>query len=783
VASGEHLGSLIRFGVFEADLEARELRKHGLKIKLQDQPFRVLALLLERPGQLVTREEVKKQLWADNTFVDFEGGLNRAISRLREVLDDSGQSPRFIETLPKRGYRFLAPVERILVGTSAANSDVHAGAQLEPSPHTPPHRGRRPPAKVWLLVLAVMLIVSAAVTFFMRRPRVLTERDTVVLADFDNRTRDPVFDYTLRQALAFDLEQSPFLKIVSDQEMGDVLRLMGRNPDQRLTPDIARDLCRRTGSKAVLAGSIANLGSDYVTSLNVVNCQTGEFLGQERIRSHGKDEVLKGLDSAAANLRARLGESLNSIEKFNIPLAAVTTRSLEALQAYTNGIRIVFQGGSPASIPFIRRAIYLDANFAVAHLVLGLTYGNMGEASRATESISKAYELRDRVSEPERFWITSQYFRVTGQIEKVPPVCQAWGERYPRNWSPHNLMGSAYLRLGQSENALSEHQQACRLSKNALSIAGLTTAYIRLDRLLDAKALLEGALSQNADQLFLRQAAYVLGFLDGDATKMRDQVSWAKHKPAAESLLLSMQANTEAYFGRFHKARELSELAVESAQQSGYVERAALLEAEQAVREVEFGDAALARKNSRAAIVLSQGQEVRALVALALARAGDGLAAGRLADQLSADFPLNVLIKNYWLPTIRAEIELEGGNPRGAVEILRTTEGYELASTGPSELSGSALPLAPVYVRGEAYLRAKQGNTAAGEFQKIIQHRGFVGNSLIGALAHLGLARAFTLSGDRAAARAAYQDFFAMWKDADPEIPILKQAKAEYAKI
>jgi predicted Zn-dependent protease len=606
---------------------------------------------------------------------------------------------------------------------------------------------------------------------------VLTERDTVVLADFDNRTADPAFDYALKQALAIDLQQSPFLRILSDQQVADTLRLMLRSPEQRLRPDIARAVCQRTGSNAVLSGTITSLGSEYVIGLVALNCETGDVLTQEQVRANRKEEVLNGLDIAASRLRRKLGESLASVQRYVKPThEALSTASLDAFEAYANGERMVQRQGNPAAIPFMRRAIELDPNFAYAYSALGLVYGTVGETKLATEYTSHAYAPREKVSEWEKFFISVQYYlRVTGEIEKALQLGQVWSQNYPRERTAHNRVADGYRQVGQNENALDEFQQARRLGgDNAIDVAALAGRYMALDRLPEAKGLLREAFTRNAEQLAIRQGMYLLSFLDGDMSHVQEQVDWAINKPGAEGLLGS-HSNTEAYFGHFKKARELSRLAAASAQHNDFRERAAMLQCAEAVREAEFGNAQAARRQARDALAALPGPDVQVLAALAFARAGAASDARRQADRLNADFPLSTLMQNYWLPTIRAEIELDTGNPKRAIELLHTTGSYELADT--------LLPLIPVYVRGEAYFRAKQGNEAAAEFQKILQHRGIVANSPVGALAHLGLARAFALAGDTAKARAAYQDFFTLWKDADPDIPVLKQAKAEYARI
>ena len=635
--------------------------------------------------------------------------------------------------------------------------------------------------RVLWIVGALVLIVAAVVAVYLlsRRPAKLSETDTVVLAEFDNQTGDPVFDDTLKQALAVDLEQSPFLNVLSEQKVADTIQLMSRRPDQRLSQDVAREVCQRAGGKAVLLGSIANLGSEYVVGLNAVSCQTGEMLVQEQVRTNGKEEVLKGLDRAASDLRSKLGESLKSIHSFDKPLEEASTSSLEALQSYTIAMRTVLQKGSPAAIPLFRHAIDLDPNFALAYIALGIQYANMGQATLANENIRKAHELLDRVNEREKFLISAEYyFDGTGQIEKGTQVCQVWIQTYPRDWIPHNLLGFAFRQLGQHESAASEFQQALRLEPDdVIDYGNLADTYLVLDRMNDSKNALHEAAAHRLDDVFVRRIMYIIGFLEGDAKNMQEQVVWASHKPGAEDLLLSTQSDTEAFFGHIKKAREFSRLATESAERNDAKETAALWQGNEAVREAQIGNVVAARQHALTALSLSPGRDVRALVALALARAGDMPQAQELADQLNADFPLATPIQTYWLPTVRAEIELYRGKAESAVELLRTATPYELGK--PLSGASTTACLYPVYVRGEAYLRVQESEAAAAEFQKILQHRGIVQNCSLGVLAHLGLARAYVLQGNTAKALAAYKDFVALWKDADAaDIPILKQAKA-----
>ena len=483
------------------------------------------------------------------------------------------------------------------------------------------------------------------------------------------------------------------------------------------------------------------------------------------------------LDKLSFVLRRSLGESLRSIQQYERPIhEALSTGSLEAFQAYADGERVVRQRGNAAAIPFFKRALDLDPKFAYAHSALGLVYGTLGEGKQSAESANKAYTLRENVSEWEKFFISMQYYLgVTGEIEKGLQLAEIWVRNYPRERTAHNRIGYAYRQLGQPEVALTELQQADRISgDNPIDVLALARNYMALGRLPEAKSILREAFARSPEQVMVRQGMYLLSFLEGEMNTLYEHVQWAKEKPWAEVLLVS-HSSTEAYYGHLEKARELLQTAAESAQHNDLGERAAWLDAAQAVREAQFGNAQAARRQAWKALASKPGPDTKVLAALALAWAGDASQPRKLVDELNGYFPSSTLMQRYWLPTIRAEIELHNGNAKRAIELLH--------AAGSCELADTTLPMIGVYVRAEAYLSAKQGPAATAEFQKIIQHPGFVGNSPIGTLAHLGLARALAQSDESAKARSAYQDFLSIWKDADRDIPIFKQAKAEYAKI
>ena len=517
------------------------------------------------------------------------------------------------------------------------------------------------------------------------------------------------------------------------------------------------------------------MGSHYLVDVNAAACGTGDTLAKEQVEATGKEDVLKALSRASSSLRTRLGESLPSVQKFNVPIEA-TTSSLEALKTYSMAERVLNEQGDGASIPFLKRAIELDPNFPMAHAALAVRYVNVGQPSLALEHATKAYQLRDRVSEREKLRISATYFVATGEFQKATQIYELWTANYPRDSVPHQDLGASYTYdMGQYDKALAEFQETLRLEPNSVkSYAALGEAYLCLNRLDEAQATFDQALARKLDSGFLRSNMYYLAFLRGNAARMEQQVAWAMSRPGEEGELLSMQSDTEAYYGRRGKARDFSRRAVDSDVRADSRETAASWQANAALREAESGDTASARQAVTAALALSPGRDVKVVAALTLARIGDALRAKALVEELEKDYPTNTLLRVYWLPTINAAIAINKGNSSQALADLEAAAPYELAQTES---------LYPAYLRGEAYLLADNGTAAAAEFQKLLDHRGVVLNFVTGSLAHLQLGRAYVMAGDTAKAKAAYKDFLALWKDADPDIPILKEAKAEYAKL
>jgi tetratricopeptide (TPR) repeat protein/predicted Ser/Thr protein kinase len=639
---------------------------------------------------------------------------------------------------------------------------------------------------------ATVLVIGLAVAgwlFFYPKTHALTDKDTIVLADFTNTTGDAVFDGTLRQGLSIQLEQSPFLSIISDRQIQQTLQMMDQKLDAKLTPDIARELCQRTSSAAVLDGSIAQIGTQYLLTLKAVNCTTGESLASTEAQASDKNHVLDALGKTATEIRKRLGESLSTVQKLDTPLPQATTSSLEALQAYTLGRdSLMRKGDYAASVPLFQQAIRLDPDFATAYIALSQGYYGLGEVSLAAENARRAYELRQSVSERERFNIEGLYHgNVTGNLEKQRQAYELWEQTYPRDFPPPNNLGTICAELGQYDKVLTQTRESLRLnSSNAIVWANLAESYLYLNRLDEARATAREAQSKNLDSRNLRFYVYQTAFLQNDTAAMAQQVAWAEGRPGDEDWFLMGEADTEAFHGRLAKGRELSRQSVASAERAQLNDAAASGETDGALREALFGNAVEARQRSAAALKLSHGRDVQAGAALALAFAKDSVHAQALTDDLTKHFPEDTVVQYIYLPTVRAQLALNRNDSTGAIKLLQAAAPYELGDVRIGDLY-------PVYVRGNAFLAAHQGSEAAAEFQKILDHPGVVVNDPIGALGHLGLARAYALQAQwaqgadadaaRTKARAAYRDFLTLWKDADPDVLILKQAKAEYAKL
>ena len=1108
---------LLRFGPFELNLDNEELRREGLPLKLSPQPFAILATLAGRSGQVVTREEIQKQVWGEETFVDFEHGLNQCIKQIRTVLNDNPDQPKYVETVPRRGYRFLAPVVAKTIAAPAPQVEVsQSGIQpalAPPSPHAAPqvavvaapgehtgvaaatqlrlpslagttvshyrvlniiggggmgvvykaedlklpravalkflpeevrndpaalaqferearaacvldhpnicsiyefgeHDGRTfiamqllegctlrdmlgsadsstppaampieqvlniatqicdgleaaheknilhrdikpanifittkgtakildfglakqfraaeaglpaaareesgatrsalatgdnllsamssvtgtaaymspeqirgehldartdlfsfglvlyqmatgqpafrsetaegmrelilhhsPPApravnpkishelaavtdkclqrdrdqrfqraaeirselqkiqhaqqeslprrrKLWAVAAAIIVIAAVGIGLYWHSQNAvaLTDKDTLVLADFNNLTGDPVLAGALKQALTSKLEESPFLNVLSNQRVDEALRFMGRTADARLTPEITRQVCERTGSKAMLSGSISQLGNHFLLTLQASNCATGDSIGMEQAEASGREQVLSALNAVSTRMRRRLGESLASVQKYDRPVEQATTPSLEALQAYSLGMAAA---GTEAALPFFTRAIELDPKFAMAYARLGSTYANLNQPALASENLAKAYELRGSTVERENLYITAHYYsRVTGELQKARETDLLWRRVYPRDLDPYLQLTNIYSTLGDYQQSLAEAQAAVQLSaamspkSSRPSVVGnLAIAHLNLSHFEEAAKLLQQSEQNGVQPEALAPYMYLLAFFRGDKAEMARQLELGAGQPRRQAELLNMQADTEAYLGHLANARHYSDSAIGLATQAEAGEYIAFLRTGRALYEAELGEAQGARQQAARALAGAPDAQypLLAQIALAMARSGDAGQARVLAKRLNEQLPSDTMLHYYWLPTLEAAIALAEHKPQAALDVLQPATLYELGSP-PSAIAY----LYPVYLRGVAYLQLGEGDAARAEFQKVLDHNGVAGNFVTAALVRLQLARAQSLLGDNAAASKSYEDFLALWQGADSGLPLYRQAQAEYAKL
>jgi len=762
-----HIGVTYQFGPFEVKPASGELLKNGRRIKLQEQPFRLLLALLDRPGEIISREELRTLLWPGDTFVDFDGSLRVAVRKLRDALGDEAENPRYSETIPKRGYRFLVLEVRRIEDASQTQTLPDGPGSTTPTACPPAvNLGLSTPL---LYGLAAALLILAAGTFFFWHVRTqvkpLTERDLLVIADFANATGDPVFDSTLRQALAIQIEQSPFLKIMDDEQIQKTMRLMNLSPAARITNPIAHDICVRDAAAATIDGSITTLGKSYVLTLQAIACQGGATLAREQVQADDKEHVLSALGTAATALRVRLGESRSSIQKLNRPLEAVTTSSLEALQNYTEGKAVLTQGRFLASGPFFERAIALDPDFAYAYYYLSLSFNNAGDTAKETLYKRKAFTLINRVSEFERVHIAGGYYESTGELDKAIDVYRLGSENYPRLWNFPNFISENYINLGDFEQGLKQGQLASQLQPDAEHpYRRILDAYMGLDRLDDARKAAQQLQATSMGGARIHQRFLEMAYLQEDLAAANREIQWYASKPE-EYLSFGLQAAYRNVLGQRAESSKLYKRAAEAALRLGLHDAAAGFEEADARADVLSGNCNTARHLGRPA--------------LALALCGDLDGAEKIAAETSKHLPDGTIWNAVQLPEIRAAIELQNNQPAKAITLLASASPYE-----------RAYPEA-IYLRGLAYLRLHKGQEAAAEFHKIVDHKGASWAAtwrspnwgLYYSVSYMELAHAAVLANDPESAKQAFQQFFARWKDADPNLPILITARKDYAVL
>jgi len=764
------------FGPFRVDVEREILLRSDDPVALPPKAFQVLLVLIRHNQEMVTKDDLMKEVWPD-TFVE-ETNLSRNIFLLRKALGESPQDHRYILTVPGRGYRLAESVRLIPDREVSIIAASQTRLQVQVDESKPRHW------RIAALTAAVLLVIASGTFWFLRhRAPAFTGKETVVLADFANSTRDPVFDATLRQGLSVQLAQSPNMSLISDERIRHILQLMGRPLDDvHLSPDLARDVCVRTGSTAVLEGSIANLGSQYVLGLRATDCRNGNVLDEEQAQAARKEDVINALSQISGRLRIKLGESLATIDQHNTPLAEATTPSLEALRAYSLGWKATFGPAGPGeAIPFFQRAVQLDPNFAIAYAMLGRVYADIGETALSIENTTKAYRLQVRVSDPERFFIRTNYeLLVTGNLEKAREIGELWGQTYPRDERPFGFLSFVYQDLGKYDKSIEAGKAALEIDADFVpAYANLAWAYIFSNNLNDAEETIRRASERKLEFPDLYILLYDIAFLRNDPEGMRHAVEMADGKMESEHWILARQACVLAFSGRAQDARRASHRAIQIAQQAGQPERAALYQVASATREALFGHESEATAAALAGIHGSKSRDVEYGAAFALAFAGDEGRVLAIVKDLENHYPEDTFVRFSYLPTLRAIVAENHGNPSQALQELESEAPYDAAITG--SWAGFFGEMYPVYVRGLAYLALHKGNEAANEFQKIIAHRGVVGSDPVGALAQLELARSYVVAGDKTKAKSAYEDFLKLWNHADRDLPILRTAEAEYS--
>ena len=762
-----------RFGAFELDLKTGELcalepGQDGQKVLLQEQPFQVLRLLVNHGGEIVTREEIRRTLWPNDTNVDFDHSINVAVASIRRALGDSASQPRYIETVARRGYRLVVPVEFV-----QSSGD---GLGQEPTQSS----SRSIPFWRWIASVALLLIVVSGGGFYWRwlhRPK-LSAEDTIVLADINNQTSDPIFDDALNTALAVELQQTPFLNVLATDKVRGNLKLLNHPMDAKISPEIALQICNRTNSKAVVASSIADVGNRFRIELRGIDCRSGRTFAHSSQDATKRNEIVHALGVAGSHLRSRMGEPDASIQKFDKPLEEATSQSVEALQLLNQGYRHHFSFDRSAAITYYQRAIDIDPSFALAYAAVGARHSNLGEMKEAAAAEEKAYELRNRLTDQNRFAVESLYFDLgTWDLEKAYQVHMAWAQTFPEDPRAHVNFASSLGYLGQFERSATEAREAVRLLPSGPTYWALMSSTILANRLGEAKAVFEEAQARGFDTAELHVLRHLLAFLQEDVPAMNEQLAWSLGKKEAEFLMRWRESNVQAYYGRFRESRRSLKQAMDLAAKIAPLSHTPVFREEDALQEIEVGNLAESKRSAVGAIAKDRDKDQQLLLALVLARAGNLQQSKMLADVVTQEFPSDTLARNYCLPTIRAAMKLHESDPAGAIGILHTSLHYDLAY--PPAFNS----LYPAYVRGIAYLQVGDGHSAAAEFQKVVDHPAIVGRFVTGALARLQLGRAQAMMGDKLAARRSYQDFLTLWKDADSEIPIYKQAKAEYVRL
>jgi eukaryotic-like serine/threonine-protein kinase len=776
----------IIFGPFQVVLRSAELYKHGVRIKLSGQPFAILAMLLDRPGELITREELKQRLWPVDTFVDFEHSLNSAIKKLRAVLGDSADEPRYIETLPRRGYRFIGTISSPPVSTENSPVDLAlpSGNVVTVASPTPPPMAPVAMAhasskhfREWAAIAIVTMAIIGAVVFSKLSGQTrasLSDTDWVLVSDFVNTTGDPIFDGSLKQATTVKLSESPYFNVMLDSKIRQTLQLMNRSPQERVVPPMSREVCQRAGAKVVISGSIVAAGNKYVVSLDAQNCLSGASLAHIAMPPESRDQVLKTLGEVVAQLRKSLGESLATLTKFDTPIEQATTPSLAALKAYTEGDNMRAQGKEAESVPYYKMAVDLDPEFAIAYARLGALSSNLQEVSNQAKYLQLAFDRRGHISEREKFYIAAHYYvDVRGDSLKAIETYKLWTQTYVHDWVPFNNLSNEYARIGDLQNAISAGQSALRLNPyHSLPYTALAFAYERASRFPEAKAVGERAISEKLDGQMLHNILYAVADAENDDRAMQRQVEWFADKPI-KTQILDRQALSVMRSGQVRKARELFRLAADAALQQGLKGYADAAFIDVAEAEAYLGNSREALAELTRSIALSPENKNGPDEAIVMAFVGDSSRAEAIVKKLSASPPIPITTA-VRIAAVRAIDDLNHGDPKSAVEDMRAVVPYDL-----SDDNGGLT----FYCRGLAYLKLGAAKEAAAEFQKVLDNPGVTKLTMFWPFSQLELARAYASQGETAKSVTAYRQFLTSWKVADPDLAVLKQAKKELAQL
>jgi eukaryotic-like serine/threonine-protein kinase len=772
----------IIFGPFQVLPRTAELYKHGVRLKLSGQPFAILTMLLDRPGELITREEIRERLWPVDTFVDFEHSLNSAVKKLRQALGDSADEPRYVETLPRLGYRFIGEISPAAVSTESPSTDV-ARSSEEISAGTPPSPLPVPIAqesnkhfREWAAIAVVTMAIIGAIVFSKLSGHTrasLNDTDWVLVSDFVNTTGDPIFDGSLKQATTVKLSESPYFNVMLDSKIRQTLQLMNRSPQERVVPPISREVCQRAGAKVAVSGSIVAVGNKFAVGLDAQNCHTGASLAHIAMPPQSRDQVLKTLGEVVAELRRSLGESLATLTKFDTPIEQATTPSLAALKAYTEGDGMRAQGKEAESVPYYKMAVDLDPEFAIAYARLGAVSSNLQEVSNQAKYLQLAFDRRGHISEREKFYIAAHYYvDVRGEFPKAIETYKLWTQTYVHDWVPFNNLSNEYVRIGDPQNAISAGQVALRLNPyHSLPYAALAEAYVRASRFPEAKAICERAMAEKLDGPMIHRILYEVADAENDDRAMQRQVEWFADKPI-KTQILDRQALSLMRSGEVRKARELFRLAADAALQQGLKGYADAAFIDLAEAEAYLGNSREALADLARSIALSPENKNGPDAAIIMAFIGDFNRAEAIVKKLSTPpVPVTTAVR---LAAARAIDDLNHGNPKAAVEDMRAVVPYDL-----SDDNGGLT----FYCRGLAYLKLGAAKEAAAEFQKVLDNPGVTELTMFWPLSQLGLARAYASQQEIAKSVTAYRQFLASWKNADPDLTVLKQAKKEFAKL